>query len=447
MQEIIGDYIRYINKIIWDPIVILFVLVGTIATISLKFVQFRFFFKSWKLSISPNKINTGTNDNISQFQAFINALSTSIGNGSLAGMATAIHEGGPGAALWIFILGIFALPIRFCEVYLSTAYSDNNNPSDFKNGGPMMYIKKTPGGLILSTIYAIFCLLLAFVAGDAVQVNSISCGLRSIFNINIYIIAIILFLFVFYIMFGGAKRIINFSTATVPLKVFIFFTASIILLLYNSKNLINAIKIIITSAFEPQAIKGAIIGTTMQSAIRFGLSRSVNASEAGIGIAAIFFGSTNKNNPVENGIMSMVSAFISNYLVCFLLALLVVLTGVWNHDATGIVLTTSAFATLYGNFANWLITFLSIIFGISVLVGYAYVGLECWKYLTNNKYIWLYSLTYILIAFLGAIAKVQLVWDAIDLVNAGLMIINLYAILILIPKIKIAINIYISSSK
>ena len=155
-------------------------------------------------------------------------------------------------------------------------------------------------------------------------------------------------------------------------------------------------RIIFVSAFTPQAIKGAIIGTTLQTALRFGMSRSLNATEMGLGTAAIFFGSTGSRDPVENGIMSMVSAFISNYLVCFVLCLIIVATGVWNHDATSIALTTQAFSTTFGSIAGWLVTTLSIIFGIGVLVAYAYIGRECWAYLTNGRFMVVYTTLYIL---------------------------------------------------
>lgn len=442
MQEQLSYYIKLINKFLWDPIVLLFIITGLLATVLLRFIQFRYFTKSFKLILYPEiKKEEKKENSLTTAQAFINALSTSIGNGSLAGMATAIHEGGPGAAFWIFILGIFALPIRFAEVYLSSAYSGNSN----KIGGPMAYLSHVKGKSFLPSVYAFFCLLLSFIAGDAIQVNSISTGVRNIFNIDIYLMAFIIFLFVVYIMTGGSSRIIKFSTNIIPIKVGMFFIPTFILLIYNYNLLISALKIIIISAFDPQAVKGAIIGTTMSSAIRFGLSRSVNASESGLGIAAIFFGNSCKKDSVENGIVSMVSAFISNYLVCFILALLIVVTGVWQSDVTSTALTIKAFSTLYGNFANWLIAILSVTFGMSVLVGYAYVGKQCFSYLTNGKHIWVYSVIYSVIAFFSSIIKVQLIWDSVDLVNAGLIIINLYGILFLLPKIKLAVKEYMKT--
>jgi alanine or glycine:cation symporter, AGCS family len=436
------DYlVKGTNDLVWGwPLIIFFILVGVIASIVLKFVQFRYFITAWRLVLAPHKHAQAAHADMTPFQAFVNALSTSIGNGSLAGMATAVHEGGPGAAFWIFVLGFFALPIRFCEVYLSNAFEGAG--TTILTGGPMLYLKKVPGGFFLPAFYAFFCLMLSFISGNAVQSNSVSNGLQYIIPLNQYAIAALIGAFVVYVILGGAARIVKISEAVVPLKVGLFFVSALIVLIYHAPSLLNALKIIVTSAFTPQAVRGAILGTTMQSAIRFGMSRSLNATEVGLGTAAVFFGSTGSKHPVENGIMSMISAFISNYLVCFVLALIIVLTGVWNHDTTSIALTTEAFSTVYGAFAGWLVTALSIIFGIGVLVAYAYIGRECWSYLTGGRFMMLYSIVYCLLAFLGAIVKVQLVWDAVDIVNAGLVAINLYAILYLMPKISRGVQAY-----
>lgn len=426
--------IKAVNDIVWGwPLIIAFIAVGTIATFALKGIQVTQFVKSWKLLFVPKEHVKGSTSDMNPFQAFLNALSTSIGNGSLAGMATAIHEGGPGAAFWIFVLGFFALPIRFCEVYLSNAFEGAGNT--ISTGGPMMYLKKVPGSAFLPAFYAFFCLMLGFISGNGIQSNSVSNGIRQIIPVNQWIIAAGIFAFVVYVVMGGAARIVKISEGIVPIKVGLFFISALIVLGYNITGIYEALRIIVVSAFEPQAIRGALLGTTMQGAIRFGMSRSLNASEIGLGTAAVFFGSTGSKNPVENGIMSMVSAFISNYLVCFVLCLMIVLTGVWNSDATGIALTTQAFATTFGSFAGWLVTALSIIFGIGVLVAYAYIGRECWSYLTGGRYLNVYYVLYCLFSLFGSVAKVQLVWDAVDIVNAGLLAINLYAILMLMPVI------------
>lgn len=446
MQEAFLDtvalVIQQINTFIWGwPIILFFIGVGLMATFALNFVQVRYFLKAWRLVFSPREQERTAGADMSPFQAFLNALSTSIGNGSLAGMATAIHQGGPGAAFWIFVLGFFALPIRFSEVYLSNAFEGAG--STIATGGPMLYLKKVPGGFILPAFYAFFCLMLSFTSGNAVQANSISTGLQTIVPAPSIVFALIIAAFVAYVVFGGAQRIIKISERIVPIKVGLFFISALLLFFYNITALGQALHIIITSAFTPQAVKGALIGTSLQTALRFGMSRSLNATEVGLGTAAVFFGSTGAKNPVDNGIMSMVSAFISNYLVCFVLCLLIVLTGAWtNPTATGIPLVTQAFETLFGSLACWLVTTLSIIFGIGVLVAYAYIGRECWNYLTGGRFTILYFILYCALAFAGSLAKVQIVWDAVDIVNAGLMVINLYAIAVLMPKIRAAVRDY-----
>jgi alanine or glycine:cation symporter, AGCS family len=439
----VSYWVKLLNNTIWGwPLIIFFIAVGLFASVALRFIQFRYFFKAWRLVLSPQEHVQNKAADMSPFQAFVNALSTSIGNGSLAGMATAVHEGGPGAAFWIFVLGFFALPIRFSEVYLSNAFEGGG--SSIVSGGPMLYLKKVPGRTILPLFYAFFCLLLSFISGNAIQANSVSDGLRSIIPIANpmvnYGIAFGISAFVAYVLLGGAARIVKISEAIVPLKVGLFFVSALLVLGYHVTDLWQALVVIVTSAFTPQAIKGALLGTTLQTALRFGMSRSLNATEIGLGTAAVFFGSTGSKNPVDNGIMSMVSAFISNYLVCFVLALLIVVTGAWTSpDLTSIALTTKAFSSFYGLFASWLVTVLSILFGIGVLVAYAYIGRECWSYLTGGRYINVYFIVYCLLAFLGSLAKVQLVWDAVDIVNAGLMAINLYAIAFLMPKIRSAV--------
>ena len=441
--DMLAFSIQAINNFIWGwPIILFFIGVGLLATFALNFVQMRYFFKAWRLVFSPQEHKRTAGADMSPFQAFVNALSTSIGNGSLAGMATAIHQGGPGAAFWIFVLGFFALPIRFSEVYLSNAFEGAG--STIATGGPMLYLKKVPGGFILPAFYAFFCLMLSLISGNAVQANSISTGLQTIMPVPGIVFALLILAFVAYVVFGGAQRIVTISERIVPLKVGLFFASALLLLLYNITSLGQALSIIVTSAFTPQAVRGALVGTTLQTALRFGMSRSLNATEIGLGTAAVFFGSTGSKNPVDNGIMSMVSAFISNYLVCFVLCLLIVLTGVWTDPtSTGIPLVTQAFGTLYGWLACWLVTTLSIIFGIGVLVAYAYIGRECWSYLTGGRFLTVYLVLYCALAFIGSLAKVQLIWDAVDIVNAGLMVINLYAIAVLMPKIRAAVKAYI----
>ncbi|HVX00949.1 MAG TPA: alanine:cation symporter family protein, partial [Candidatus Babeliaceae bacterium] len=360
------------------------------------------------------------------------------GNGSAAGMATAIYSGGPGAAFWVFMLGFLAMAIRFAEVYASTSFTERL-ANGVVRGGPMVYLKKVPGGFVLPFVYAFFCLMLSFASGNAMQCNSITLGLERMTGISTYAIAAALFIFLLYVMLGGAQRIIKVSDKIVPVKVALFFIATFIVLGYHYKSLIPALRLIIESAFYPQAVFGALTGYTVQNAIRFGMSRSLNATEAGLGTAAVLFGATGSKDPMRSGIMSMASTFISTNLVCAMIMLVLVASGVWNNGLTSTNLTISAYQTVFGSLGGWVVTFLSITFGMGVLVAYAYIGSECWSFLTKGRWMKVYTALYCLMALVGSLAQVKLLWSAIDIVNAGLLAINLYGLLVLTPSIRQAV--------
>lgn len=437
--DFLGKFISAFNNIAWGwPLIIFVLLVGAIAMVTLNFVQFRYFIAAWRALFSPSK-EAATTD-MSPFQAFINALSASIGNGSLAGMATAIYSGGPGAAFWVFVLGIFSLAIRFSEVYLSTVTAEAAKGSSL--GGPMVYLRQVPGGSFLPVIYAVFCLILSMVGGNAMQCNSIRVGLEKMTNMDSRIIAAILFAGVVYIMAGGARRIVRASEAIIPFKVGLFFISAFIVLVYHWQSLIPALSLMVTGAFNPKALMGALIGYTVQDAIRFGMSRSLNATEAGLGTAGVLFGSTGSKDPVGNGILSMVATFISYYLVCFVIMWIIIASGVWNSGLTSTALTIAAFQTAFGAWGGWVVTLLSVIFGLGVLVAYAYIGRECWRFLTGSRWLTLYTTLYCFMALYGALAQVGVVWDAIDMANAGMMAINLFAILWLLPEIRRGLQAY-----
>ena len=421
------------------PIIIYVLSISIICTIALRFVQFRYFIKSWKLTLFPEKISKDTTQTVDMtpFQAFVNALSTSLGNGSLAGMATAIYSGGPGAAFWVVVVGLLTMAIRFCEIFLST-YFREITPEKSAIGGPMLYLKSVIGGKKLAWLYALSCLLYGLIVGCAMQTNSI--GISAVatwgaWGLKPLHVAIILLLFVIYVVIGGAPRIVALSNKIVPLKVGLFFSTSLILLLYHYNSLFSALKLILQGAFTPSALIGGTIGLTIQKAMRVGMLRNINATESGLGTAAIFFGATGSKKPVESAIMSMLITFTST-LVCFMICLSIVASGVWNTGLTSTDLTIAAYKTAFGGVAGWLVSFLSIAFGIGVIVGFVYVSKECWLYITNKRFGIVFDILFCALAFIGTLVHVHIIWDAGDLINAAMLAINLFGILYLLPIIR-----------
>jgi alanine or glycine:cation symporter, AGCS family len=430
----LNDFILNINNLLWGwPMIIFVVGMAILTTLYLRGVQFRYFFQAWRLVFQSTGQRDGSAD-MTTLQAFLNTLSASIGNGSIAGMATAIYSGGPGAAIWLFLFGFVGMALRFAEVYLGTAFGVRHLPSG-PVGGPMVYLSKIPGGSFFPAAYAFILLVFSLATGNAMQANSIQLGCVWILPVQPIMVALALGLFMAYVMFGGARRIVDVSMKIVPVKVGLFFISAIIALIYHYQAIIPAIMLMIKSAFGMSALAGGAMGYGVQQALRFGLARGVNASEAGIGTASVLFGGAPSNQPVRSGIISMLSSFITSNLVCFSLMLIIVASGVWNNGQTSLNLTISAYETVYGTIGGWIVTFLSITFGLGTIVAYAYIARSCWTFLTNGAYIVVFNGIFALVSLLGALARVDLIWNATDLINAFLLLINLFGVLYLLPNV------------
>ena len=242
----INNSIVQLNNLVWSWPLLLFIVSGIlVATVALSFVQFRYFFKAWKLVFSPTKAEAGVaKEDMTPFQAFMNALSASVGNGSIAGIATAIYAGGPGVAFWIVVLGFLGMSLRYAEVYLSSHFATHSTVSG-SLGGPMLYLKQVPGRSFLPSLYAFLCLMLGLVSGNAMQANSMREGvLRIMPFLPKLLVAFLLLGFIIYVMLGGAKRIIAVSDSIVPIKVGLFFTTCFIVLAYHYDAIIPALYII-----------------------------------------------------------------------------------------------------------------------------------------------------------------------------------------------------------
>lgn len=414
------------------PLITYVIAVSIICTLVLGFVQLRHFPTAWKLVLFPPKQATTSQADMTPFQAFINTLSTNLGNGSIAGMATAINMGGPGAAIWVMIIGFLLMAVRYAEVYLSVYFSSHNRSANI--GGPMLYLRSVVGGSLLSPLYGILLLLFMFI-GSAIQSNSIRISMETTWFVHMYITAGILFAFMLYVVFGGAERIVKVSDAIVPFKVLIFFVSTGIVLGYHYQQIIPAIQLMIEGAFSPLAVAGGLVGFTVQQAMRYGILRSILATESGLGTAAVMFGSTGSSEGVKNGIISMLSTFIST-LVCFIIALCIVASGVWSNGLTSTALTISAFSTVFGAFGGWVVSFLSVAFGLGVLVAYAYVTREAWIAVAQGKFLTAFPVLYCAIVGAGALISVQFLFGLADIITALMLVINLFGILWLLSYVK-----------
>lgn len=428
-----------LNNFMGWPIIFYVIGASIITTVALGLVQLRYFFRAWKYTFAPSE--SETKSDMSPFQAFINMLNVSIGNGSLAGMATAIYSGGPGAALWLIIITILLMSIRFAEVFLSTHYAAHA-PKNTKLGGPMLYLRAINGGAILAFAYAVSCFVFGLISASATQANSMALSLYTTWQIPVMVTAVVITAFIFYAVVGGAQRIVKFSEMIVPLKVGLFFGTAFIILLYHHQSILPALKLIFTSGLSFKAVAGGALGFTIQQAMRYGILRSINATESGLGTAAILFGNTGSVHPVRDGIMAMATSLVSA-LVCFTVSLCIIASGVWNMGATSTALTIAAYNTVFGNIGGWMVTFLSIAFGIGVMVSYAYITKAAWDAITGNRFNWVFVLVYCACAFWGAQLKdVTYLWTLVDITLACMVLINLFGIVCLLPAIRNGLQSY-----
>lgn len=416
------------------PLNIYVIFVGVACTVAFCFVQLRYLPYALSSIFASSDKTTKTAD-MTPLQAFINTLSTNLGNGSIAGMATAISLGGPGAAIWILIIGLLLMSVRFAEVFLSVNASKHAVQNQEQLGGPMLYLQDVMGGKYLAGIYAYLCLFFGLLIGIGMQTNSIRISICTTWGISPLITASILTLFIVYIVCGGSQRIVALSDKIVPLKVVVFFVSVFIVLAYHYHALIPALSLMISGAFTPLAVTGGAVGFSVQQAMRYGIQRSIFATESGLGTAAILYASTGSKEPVRAGLVSMLSTLIST-IVCFLIALSIVASGVWNNGMGDISLTIAAFATVFGWAAGWIVSFLSVTFGIGVLVSFTYICQKAWLSITHGRFQNVFYITLCLVGFFGAMLDAKTVFSMGDYLLAAMLLINLFGIAYLIPVIK-----------
>lgn len=429
---------------IWGfPLLISIFGVSLFTTFQLRFVQFRYFFSAFGMIFftQADASSTKKTGELTAFQAFINTLGANIGNGSLSGIPAAICIGGPGAIFWLLLASTFAVALRYAEVYLGMAFIGKYRFGSAK-GGPMVYLSLLPMGIFLSYAFAIFCLGYALFAGNMIQCNTVGLALQKTWGIDPYVTAYFALAFIGYVLIGGAQRIVSYLDLLVPFKVLLFIGSSLIVLIYHYQMIPHAFYLIFQGAIDPQAFIGGTFGYALQRSIAVGLQRGILIHEAGLGTAALAFGATTGEHAVKDSILSMLSVYINTHIVCLMIALSLLASGVWNNGETSSALVISAYETVFGWFGGWIISFLVINFGISVLVSYAYLGRICWSFLTGGKFMYIFPFLYATSTFFGTYINIYFILSIADLVNAGLFIINIIGVVWFIAVIKKGLYIY-----
>ena len=423
---------------LWSFPSLLFIFgVAAYVTLQLKFVQFRYAKESVRLLLySENNLDQVEElGRLSAFQAFINTLGANIGNGSLAGMAVAVHVGGPGSIIWLMILATLAVSLRYAEAFLG-AYMVGKYTVNGITGGPMVYMSRLPGGIFWAYLFALFAMGFAFSAGGIAQSHAVGSAIYKSFHVDPFVTGLFVLAFVAYIVLGGAQRIVYVLDKLVPFKVFAFLVTALTVLIYHVQAIPHAVYLMFKFACQPQALLGGGMGFALQQTMSVGFQQGIFASEAGLGTAAIAFGSSKAKSPVKSSILAMLGVYINVHVICFMVALSIIASGVWNNGETSSALLISAYETVFGKFAGVIISGLVINFAMSVLIAAAYNGQKCWDFIFQNRCSQLFPVIYSVVAFCGTWMNVNLVWNINNVVNALLMFINILGLLWFIKVIK-----------
>ena len=414
---------------VWGPyMLVLLVGTGVYLTVRLMGIQFTLLPFALKQAFTPQKKTEGETQegDISHFGALMTALSATIGTGNIAGVATAVVVGGPGAVFWMWITAIFGMATKYGEGVLAVKYRIQNSKGEM-SGGPMYYIERGMKQKWLAILFAGFATIASFGIGSSVQSNSVAQSIHASFGIDGWITGVVLTVFTAVVILGGIKSISKVSSVIVPFMAVFYVLGGLIIILLNLDALMPAVKLIFSDAFTGNAVAGGALGTV----IRYGVARGVFSNEAGMGSAPIAAAAAKTDHPVRQALVSMTGTFLDTIVVCSITGIVLVMGNMYMDGETGAALTTHTFNKLLPGPGGWIVTFGLIFFAYSTILGWCYYGEKCATYLFGDKCITIYRVIYVATVMLGTVASLDLVWAAADTFNGLMAIPNLIALLAL----------------
>ena len=371
---------------------------------------------------------------ISSFESLMTALSATVGTGNIAGVATAIFLGGPGAIFWMWITAIFGMATKYAEAFLAIKYREKNLNGEYV-GGPMYYIKN---GLsqkfsYLAYFFALFGMIAAFGIGNGVQSNSVAQVVTNEFEIDKLTVGIVIAFLVTLVILGGIKSIGKTASKLVPIMSLIYIIGGLYIIVINYNQIPTIFFMIIESAFTGTAASGGFAGATIWMAIRFGVSRGVFSNEAGLGSSPIAHAAARTNSPIKQGSVSMLEPLIDTIIVCTITAFVILLSQSWLSGVNGAALTSDAYEQGLPLFGKYIVIFGLVLFAFSTIIGWSYYGEKCAEFIFGNRIIIPYRIFWIIIIPVGAVTELNLVWLIADIMNALMALPNLIALVLLSP--------------
>ena len=439
-MDVITNLVAKGNSFLWSFLLIVLLCgTGIYYTIRLRFIQVRKFGEGWKLVFGHLSLNGEKHEKgeMSPFQSIATAIAAQVGTGNLAGAATALLGGGPGAIFWMWVSAFFGMSTIYAEATLAQNFKTEINGE--VTGGPVYYIKaafKGTLGKVLAGLFAIFIVLALGFMGNMVQANSIGAAFTEAFgafNITIspVVIGVIVAAVAAFVFLGGTQRLASVVEKVVPIMAGVYIVGSLILIIMNIANLPAAIKMIFVGAFDPQAVLGAGAGIAVKEAIRFGVARGLFSNEAGMGSTPHAHARATAENPHKQGLCAMISVFIDTFVILNLTVFSVLTTGALESGKNGTALTQAAFMRGFGTFGIVFVAVCLLFFAFSTILGWHFFGLINAKYLFGDGAAKIYSLLIVVCIIIGSALKLELVWDLADFFNGLMVIPNAMALLAL----------------
>ncbi len=420
-----------INSILWGYVLIVLLCgTGLYFTLKLRFVQIRKFGAVCKqtfggLTLSGEKAGK---DGMSSFQSLSTAVAAQVGTGNLAGAATAIAAGGPGAIFWMWLAAFFGMGTIFAEAVLGQTYKVRDDHGQI-TGGPAYYIRDGFGSKWMAGFFAVTIIMALGFIGNMVQANSIADAFSTAFGIPHLMVGIGVAILGALIFFGGIGRIASFTEKVVPLMALLYLMGGLYILITQASNLVPAIKMIFVGAFDPRAATGGLIGAGVKEAIRYGVARGLFSNEAGMGSTPHAHAVAKVKHPAQQGLVAIMGVFIDTFIVLNMTALVIFTTGAIDGQTTGIALTQKAFQIGLGSFGNPFIAICLLFFAFSTIVGWYFFGEANIKFLFGSKGLTPYRLLVMAFIVLGSTLKVDLVWELADTFNGLMVLPNLIALI------------------
>ena len=434
-MEFISKINAAVNNVVWGP-VMLTLLIGTglfltILTRAVQFKKFGYMMKKTILGVFSKNQHEKDESGVSPFQAVATAMAGTIGTGSIAGLATAIVSGGPGAVFWMWISALLGMVTKYSEILLSLKYREKNEKGQWV-GGPMYYIKNGLNMKWLAVLFSIFAMMACLGTGNATQSNSIAVALESTMGIKPWITGVVLTVIAAAVILGGMRRIASVNEKLVPFMAVFYVICSVVALILNFDKIPAAFSLIFREAFNFKAAAGGAAGYGVVLAMHYGFSRGVFSNEAGLGSAPIAHAASSTKEPVNQGLWGMFEVFFTTIIICTISALVILTTGLWNTgEYQGAALSIASFNAIIPKIGGIIVTLSTVFFALSTILGWAYYGEVCTEFLSNksNKAVQAYRIIYVIFVFIGTIGSLDLIWSISETMNGLMAIPNLIGII------------------